>query len=137
MQDTFNLKFGWFALAFFVAMGLFLESLHLFKAPFYFEHDLRRELWVLAHAHGALMAILNIAYGLTVGRYATNSATDGRLWLLACVLVPAGFFLGGVGANEVDPSLWIILTPIGALCALVASIKTALHVVRAEKTQTR
>ena len=131
MNATSNLKFGWIALAFFISVGLFLESLHLFKAPFYFEHDLRRELWVLGHAHGALIAILNVVFALTALRYeAVWSRLDSRLWVLAGVLTPAGFLLGGMTASEVDPSLWIVLTPVGAACALVASIRAGLALLR-------
>ncbi|GJM09726.1 MAG: hypothetical protein DHS20C11_20020 [Lysobacteraceae bacterium] len=131
MNATSNLKFGWLALAFFISVGLFLESLHLFKTPFYFEHDLRRELWVLGHAHGALMAILNIVYALTALRYeAVGNKLDSWLWLLAGLFIPAGFLLGGVTASEVDPALWIVLTPMGALCALVASARAGMALLR-------
>ena len=118
-----NLRFGWIALAFFIAMGLFLESLHLVKLPFYFEVEIRRELWTLGHAHGARLAIVNIVFDLCARQLDWSGGRvrwAGRLFIAAGVLVPAGFFLGGVGNSESDPSLWIVMTPLGGLAALVA-----------------
>ncbi|MDX1569014.1 MAG: hypothetical protein R3200_00920 [Xanthomonadales bacterium] len=122
-----NLRFGWIALAFFIAMGLFLESLHLVKLPMYFEVEIRRELWTLAHAHGALLAIVNVVFALCARQFAWVSGRAvwaGRLLMAAAVLVPTGFFLGGFGNSESDPSLWIVLTPLGALAALLGVILT-------------
>mgnify|MGYP001558120711 CR=1 FL=1 len=114
-----SLRYGFTALLLFVAGGLTLEFLHLIKAPWYLESHLRRELWVLAHAHGALLAVFNLAYAALLPRIA--SAASASLWLRwGAALVPAGFFLGGIGNSEGDPSLLIVLTPIGALAVLVA-----------------
>ncbi|MCK5858423.1 hypothetical protein [Abyssibacter sp.] len=117
------LRFGWTALVMFLLLGLTLEFLHLVKAPWYLDLRIRRELWVLAHAHGALLALLNLAFAATAGA----CITDARSRALASVmlrwgsgLVPAGFLLGGVGNTESDPSLAIVLTPIGALMVLYA-----------------
>lgn len=114
-----SLRYGFTALLLFVAGGLSLEFLHLIKAPWYLENHLRRELWVLAHAHGALLALFNLAYAATVARIA--SAASAGVWLRwGAALVPAGFFLGGIGNSEGDPSLLIALTPVGALLVLIA-----------------
>lgn len=113
-----SLRYGFTALLLFVAGGLTLEFLHLIKAPWYLEVHLRRELWVLAHAHGALLALFNLAYAATVARMPT--AASAGVWLRwGAALVPAGFFLGGIGNSEGDPSLAIALTPVGALAVLI------------------
>ena len=114
-----SLRYGFTALLLFVAGGLTLEFLHLIKAPWYLEVHLRRELWVLAHAHGALLALFNLAYAATVARI--PSAARAGAWLRwGAALVPAGFFLGGIGNSEGDPSLASVLTPLGAAAVLVA-----------------
>ncbi len=114
-----SLRYGFTALLLFVAGGLSLEFLHLIKVPWYLENHLRRELWVLAHAHGALLALFNLAYAALLPRIAV-AATAG-VWLRwGAALVPAGFFLGGIGNSEGDPSLLIVLTPMGALAVLIA-----------------
>lgn len=114
-----SLRYGFTALLFFVAGGLMLEFLHLIKAPWYLENHLRRELWVLAHAHGALLALFNLIFAALVPRMAT--AASAGIWLRwGSGLVPAGFFLGGIGNSEGDPSLAIALTPLGALAVLIA-----------------
>lgn len=124
-QWSSSLRFGWLALAIFIAGGLLLESLHLFKSAFYFEVSIRRDLWVLAHAHGALLAIVNIIFGLTAIQLQWGAAARWPAVALkvAAVLVPAGFLLGGIGNSESDPSLWILLTPVGAVAALAAAIR--------------
>lgn len=114
-----SLRYGFTALLLFVAGGLTLEFLHLIKAPWYLENHLRRELWVLAHAHGALLALFNLVYAALLPRIA--AAAGAGAWLRwGAALVPAGFFLGGIGNSEGDPSLAIVLTPIGALAVLIA-----------------
>jgi len=42
------------------------------------------------------------------------------------VLMPLGFFLGGVLNSEGDPSLGILLVPVGALLLVVALVRVAL-----------
>jgi hypothetical protein len=119
------MAYGWAAVGFFLLLGLGLESLHLLKAPFYVDARLRRELWTLAHAHGTLLGLVCVAFALTAGR----AVADGRVRLRAsrlvragAVLVPAGFLLGGVGNAEGDPSLAIVLVPVGAVLALLAVV---------------
>lgn len=120
-----QLIIGWSALALFMIGGLLLEALHLFKSAAYFEVAIRRELWVLAHAHGAVLAIVNLCAGFTLR--STRSPSFGSFWMLrlALVLMPAGFFLGGISPAEADPSLWIVLTPIGAALAIIGSLRLA------------
>ena len=122
-----HLRYGATALLLFMLGGLGLEFLHLIKAPWYLDHHLRRELWVLGHAHGALLALLNLAWAAVLPKL---PAAAGAGWALrwGAALVPAGFLLGGVGNSETDPSLAIVATPIGAallLHALFALVRAA------------
>ena len=114
-----SLRYGFTALLAFLLGGLGLEFLHLIKAPWYLDHHLRRELWVLGHAHGALLALLNLAYAAALLAVPAVAAA-GRWLRWGSALVPAGFLLGGVGNSESDPSLAILLTPIGAALLALA-----------------
>lgn len=114
-------RLGWTLLGLFMAGGLALEALHGIKAPWYLEHALRRELLVLAHAHGALLALVNLAFAAHAGALlvdARRRRLAGATLRWGAILVPAGFLLGAIGAGETDPSLGILLTPIGALLLL-------------------
>lgn len=63
-----HLRFGWWSLLAFTAFGLALELLHGFKVGAYLDvsNDTRRLMWTLAHAHGTMLAVLHVVFGLTV-----------------------------------------------------------------------
>src|SRR5207253_75315 len=63
-----HLRLGWWSLLIFLTMGMALEFLHAFKLGAYLNvsNETRRLMWTLAHAHGALLGIVQIAFGLTV-----------------------------------------------------------------------
>ncbi|MGH8482335.1 MAG: hypothetical protein ACRES8_07735 [Nevskiaceae bacterium] len=124
------LRFGWTWLAIFLLGGLTLEALHGIKAAWYLEQHLRRELWILAHAHGALLALLNLAFAVAAAPLyadARKRALAGRTLRWGSLLVPAGFFFGGIGNSETDPSLPILATPVGALLVLHALASAAVQ----------
>ena len=121
-----HLKFGWWVLLIFVSLGLVLEALHGFKAGAYLDakNESRRLMWTLAHAHGTLFAIINILFALTV-RLLPEWAARERGIASTCLrgatlLMPAGFFLGGVHIYAGDPGVGIILVPVGALLLILA-----------------
>ncbi len=120
-----NLRFGWWALLAFLSLGFFLEALHGFKVGWYVSvsTEVRREMWTLAHAHGTLLALINIVFGVSVPRSKVNITslqTASRLLVTAGILLPAGFFLGGVVIYSGDPGLGILLVPLGATALVVA-----------------
>jgi hypothetical protein len=112
--------FGWCGLLVFLSLGIVLEALHGFKAGSYLdpEHKVRRELWRLAHAHGTLLALVNVGFAaglLHFGRWTGARLKLASFFLLdAAVLMPLGFFLGGWGHGESDPSAGVLLVPLGA-----------------------
>ena len=121
-----HLRFGWWSLLVFLALGLVLEILHGFKVGFYLDvaNSTRRLMWTLAHAHGALLGLIHLVLGLSL-----RAAADGdpaRLRLLsralvgASILLPGGFFLGGVTFYTGDPGVGIALVPVGAVLLLLA-----------------
>jgi hypothetical protein len=123
-----SLRFGWTAIALFLLLGLVLEFFHLIKASFYVEIAIRRELWTLAHAHGTLLGLINVGFAATAMRCLdTETSRAMASWLLrtGAATVPAGFFLGGIGQSEGDPSLFIMLVPAGALLVLGGALVTA------------
>jgi hypothetical protein len=119
-------RIGWSLLLLFLSLGAFLEFLHGFKLGFYLDpgYRLRRELWTLAHAHGTLLALVQILFALGLERF--GRWTAGRLKLVsfflldAALLIPLGFFLGGLWPSEADPWPGILLVPPGALLLFVA-----------------
>src|SRR5437763_13235018 len=113
-----NLRFGWWSLLVFLSLGGALETLHGFKIGWDVDvgNETRRLMFTLAHAHGTLLALVNIAAGLTarfVERFALRSSVSIAL-IWAAILLPAGFFLGGIVIYDGDPGLGVWLVPIGA-----------------------
>lgn len=119
---------GFCLLAVSIPLGLTLEALHALKLPVYFGSHLRRELWTLAHAHGNLLGILCLVYALAAPALVTSEARRrgiGRWLVFGAVAMPMGFFLGGVLNGEGDPSVGILLVPIGGFALLGALLRAA------------
>ena len=120
-------RIGWALLLVFVAGGLVLESLQGFKAGFYLRAPLRRELWSLAHAHGVLISLVHLGFSASIasGWWVSRRRADLASFLLtgAGLLLPIGFFLGGLTATESDPGAGIWLVPAGAgFLAIAAAV---------------
>lgn len=128
-----HLNIGWWCLLLFLCLGLFLETLHGFKIGLYVDvsNHTRRLMWTLAHAHGTMLAIVNIAFAATVA--IADLALTPRLRLgstclaLATGLLPIGFFVGGLFFWGGDPGLGILFVPVGGALLLVAVLSTALE----------
>jgi hypothetical protein len=124
-----HLRFGWWSLFAFLSLGVALEVLHGFKLGWYLNVDveMRRLMFTLAHAHGTLFAIVNICAGLTMrtvkGFELGRAASLSLLW--GSVLLPLGFFLGGLVIHDGDPGLGVLLVPVGALLVLYAVYSAA------------
>ena len=121
-----HLRFGWWSLLVFATLGLMLESLHGFKVRAYLDvsNETRRLMWTLAHAHGTLLAVVHIVFGLTIRAVPERSAVNQRListsLIGASLLLPGGFFLGGVAFYSGDPGLGVLFVPVGAVLLLTA-----------------
>lgn len=117
-----HLRVGLWGLVVFVAAGAGLEALHAFKAPSYLDagRETTRLMLRLAHAHGALIALLHVVFGLVAAaRPAAASRFTSACLVAALVLLPGGFFLGGLFARGGDPGLGVVLVPAGALALLL------------------
>ena len=126
-----HLAFGWWSLLCFVAVGVTLEALHGFKVGWYLDEGVkaRRLLWTLGHAHGGLLSLVHVAFSATI--YVLSERT--RRWrhlsspclISASLLLPGGFFIGGMRIHGGDPGIGILLVPVGALALFAAVLMTA------------
>lgn len=121
-----HLRFGWWSLLLFATLGLVLESLHGFKVSAYLDvsNETRRLMWTLAHAHGGLLSMVHVLFGLTV-RVAPDFGIGNRPLISRCligasIVLPGGFFLGGIGPYGGDPGVGVLLVPVGAAVLLIA-----------------
>jgi hypothetical protein len=133
-----HLVIGYWALALFVTLGLALEAMHAFKVAAYLdvENETRRLMWRLAHAHGTLLAIVNIVYALTVRAVPSAArAIASTCFILALVLIPGGFFLGGVVVHGGDPNPTVLLVPAGFVALAVALVSVARAISRGDETK--
>lgn len=126
-----HLKLGWWSLLVFLSLGIVLEALHGLKIGWYLNvsNATRRLLWTLAHAHGTLLALIHIGFALTVSALPQwNARVRGiasASLVSASILLPGGFFLGGVVIYSGDPGLGILLVPLGAVFLFAAVLLTA------------
>jgi hypothetical protein len=128
-----HLAVGWGALFVFVSLGLGLETLLAYKASAYVDvgSETRRTMWRLSHAHGTGLAVLQIAYGLTVKSLpAAADALASACLLAALALVPFGFFAGGVVVHGGDPGIFVLAVPPGGLALAVGVARVAWAVAR-------
>jgi len=126
-----HLRFGWWSLLVFLTLGILLEALHAFKVGAYLNvsNSTRRLLWTLAHAHGTALGVVHIAFAFTAN-YFTSWAARARGFASVClmaasILLPGGFFLGGMVIYSGDPGLGILLVPLGAVFLLIAVLLSA------------
>ncbi len=122
----------------FLSLGIVLEVMHGFKVGWYLDvsNATRRLMWTLAHTHGTLLSLVNIAFAATLRILPSEDLRLQRFaspcLLGATLLLPGGFFLGGVIIHAGDPSLGILLVPVGAACLVFAVFLTVLGTRRRE-----
>src|SRR5687767_170755 len=80
---------GWWGLLVFLGLGVALETMHGLKLGLYLDqaHRWRRELWRLAHFHGSLLALVNVAFALGVLQF--GAWGERRLRLASFFLIDA------------------------------------------------
>jgi hypothetical protein len=119
-----HLRWGWWSLFVFLSLGIALEALHGFKIAWYLSlaNQTRRFMWTLAHAHGTLLALIHLAFAASLRArplwpQSGLRAASASL-VLAGILLPLGFFLGGLDIRSGDPGLGILLVPAGSVLLL-------------------
>lgn len=133
MTPSSHARLGWWMLAIFAAAGLAIESLIGLRTPWLLDvgMETRRVMFRLAHAHGALLGLVNVAFavswrsGLIAAVEPDALRWPSRLLAFGSVSVPLGFALGGVWFVEADPGLGVLLVPLGALAVVAALISIA------------
>ncbi len=79
-------------------------------------------MFTLAHAHGALLAIINIIFALSIekiGNLGNYIKFISPGLILSSILLPSGFLLGGLAIYGGDPGVGIILAVIGAISFVI------------------
>lgn len=133
-----HLRFGWIGLLIFVVLGISLEALHAWKSPTYLGvgNETRRLMWTLAHAHGIGLSLVHLGFAATLAMCSSANAAKlelaSRALSWASILIPLGFFLGGVVTYEADPGIGVLLVPVGALALVVALSRTVWVLVRSQ-----
>ena len=133
-----HLVFGWWQLLVFLSLGIALEIMHGFKVGWYLDVDqeTRRLMLTLAHTHGTLLGLVNLAFSWSVtqigGWKSSNRWVASKSLIAASVLMPLGFFMGGIYTYAGDPSLAILLLPAGGFFLLISALLTALAATRAK-----
>ena len=126
-----HLKLGWSGLLVFLSLGLALEILHGLKLQSYLDasHETRRLMWTLAHTHGTLLGLVQIAFAFTLGWLGDwddrSRLIASRSLHAAALLMPTGFFLGGLFLHGGDPGIGVILVTPGALLLMLSVWLTA------------
>lgn len=120
-----HLRFGWWSLLIFAALGFILETLQGFKVPLYVDvsNDTRRLMWTLAHAHGVGLALIHVLFALSLPALPAQPGRDrlaSRCLISASILLPGGFFAGGAIYYAGDPGPGILLVPVGAVLLITA-----------------
>jgi hypothetical protein len=127
-----HLKFGWWLLLVFLILGIVQEAFHAFKTGWYMdmgEAEVRRLMLRLAHAHGVLLGMIHIVYGLCI-KAIPDWGVHWRRLASPClrgagILLPGGFLLGAFGVRGGDPGVGVFVVPAGALLLLVGVLLTA------------
>ena len=129
MQASTHLRASLLCLTGFLVMGLVLEAMLGLRAPGLVDDALRREFLRLGHAHGGLLALVNVGLGWALERLTTPSTWAPRIRLAAwsgSLLVGLGFAGGGLWHGATDPGPLVLLAPAGALMLVTSLLATAL-----------
>jgi hypothetical protein len=129
VSSTAHLRAALAVLAVFLGSGLWLEALLGLRSPLLLDDPLRRELLRLGHAHGGLLALVNVALGWGQERLRTPEALAGPARAVALaggVAVGLGFIGGGLWHGPTDPGPLVLLVPAGAFGLLAALTLTVL-----------
>lgn len=122
-----HLLVGWGGLFLFIVLGLVLDILLAYKVSIYVRADqeMFRLMWRLAHGHGTLLSLVHLGFCATIRTlHAPNfpqpAQVISRCLSAATVLIPLGFFCGGLGATGGDPGALVFLVPAGSVLLLSA-----------------
>ncbi len=116
-------------LALFLASGLWLEAMLGLRIQGWVDDPLRREFLRLGHAHGGLLALVNVGLAWALERLQTPSAWAEKIRVAAlsgAALVGVGFMVGGLTHGPTDPGWPVLIVPAGAMAMLASLVAAAL-----------
>ncbi len=128
MRAASHLRWSLALLALFLASGLWLEAMFGLRAQGWVDDPLRREFLRLGHAHGGLLALVNLALAQAMGRLGTPEPWARRVRpaaLAGAALVGVGFVGGGLWHAATDPGPLVLLVPAGAMTLLACLVAVA------------
>ena len=118
------------------AFGSVLEAMHGFKVGGYLNDELGRLLMRLGHVHGVGTALVVLVYAVAgvplLRGHIDGGRSVGRLLRAGAVALPIGFAAAAPGHPEGDPSLVILLVPVGALLLLFGLVRIVAAAFRAD-----
>ena len=126
-----HLRVGWWAILGFLTLGITLEFMHGFKVSWFLDeaNETRRLMFRLAHAHGVLLGLLNVAFAATLHAAPELGSSLRRIASpclgAATVLLPGGFLLGGLVVYGGDPGPGVLAVPVGAALLFVGVLIVA------------
>ena len=132
-EERRHFRLGWWSLLVFVCLGIVLEGMLAFKAPWYVnvgDNETHRLMLRLGHAHGTLLSVLNIVFAGSLARLSLPAGARvlaSRCLAAATLLVPGGFLLGVLATTGADPGPGIILLPAGAVLLMFGIFQVARH----------
>jgi peptidoglycan/LPS O-acetylase OafA/YrhL len=111
-----------------LALGLGLEALLGVRGRAFMDDAIQRELLRLGHAHGGVLALLNL--GLAWGLQRLRTPEPWARWIRlaawsGALLVALGFVAGGVWHGPTDPGPAVLVVPAGALLVLSSLVVSA------------
>jgi uncharacterized membrane protein YgdD (TMEM256/DUF423 family) len=122
---------AWLSIAIWMSFGLLLESLIGYRVPAYLRDELRREIFRLAHTHGALLNLVLLGAALSIDRELVRPSKMGLLSLrLGAILMPVGFLLGGIWHTEGEPGIGVWLAPLGGVLVILGAVDLAISAVK-------
>ena len=130
-EERRHFRLGWWSLLVFVCLGIVLEGMLAFKAPWYVnvgDNETHRLMLRLGPAHGTLLSVLNIVFAGSLARLslpARARALPSRCRAAATLRGPGGFILGGLVTHGPEPGLGIVLLPVGAILLLFGIFQVA------------
>jgi len=129
MTPSTHLRASLWSLAAFLAMGMWLEAMFGLRVAGVLDDPIRREFLRLGHAHGGLLALVNVGIAWALERLQTPQAWAVRIRLAAWVgalLVGLGFVGGGLWHGPTDPGPLVLMVPAGALMLVASLVATAM-----------
>lgn len=121
-----NLIFqAWVGVAVWMTFGLLMEGFIGYRIPNYFADQTRREMFRLAHTHGALLSLMLLAVAFSVGKITNIPNLAIRSLRIGALTMPIAFLLAGIWHFGNEPGLAIWLVPISALLIIFGAITMA------------